>query len=80
MIQLTVEPDICIFRIRYKIQVCVEMHHIPYGDIPTWISHHLGLVGYLEYIKIPPDKSVYRYDIAWIEICIQSNADPVGRP
>jgi hypothetical protein len=31
-----------------------------HSDIPTWISHHFSLVRYLEHIKIPPDKSVYR--------------------
>ncbi len=41
-------------------------HTTYHSDIPTWISHHLGLVGYLEYIKIPPEESVYRYGIAWI--------------
>jgi hypothetical protein len=42
-----------------------------------WISHHLGLVGYLEYIKIPPEESVYRYEIAWIGIKDVSNPTPL---
>jgi hypothetical protein len=75
-IRLTVEPDLCIFKIGYKIQVCVETHHI-HSDIPTWISHYLGLVGYLEYIKIPPEESVYRYEIAWIGIKDISNPMPI---
>jgi hypothetical protein len=42
-----------------------------------WISHHLGLVGYLEHIKIPPEESVYRYEIAWIGIKAVSNPTPI---
>jgi hypothetical protein len=34
-------------------------------------------VGYLEYIKIPPEESVYRYDIAWIGIKDVSNPTPI---
>ena len=49
-------------------------HH---SGIPTWISHHLGLVGYLEYIKIPLEESVYRYEIAWIGIKDVSNTTPI---
>ncbi len=48
-----------------------------HSDIPVWISHHLGLVGYLEYIEIPPEESVYRYEIAWIEIKDVSNPIPI---
>jgi hypothetical protein len=42
-----------------------------------WIIHHLGLVGYLEYIKIPPEESVYRYEIAWIGVKDVSNPTPI---
>jgi hypothetical protein len=42
-----------------------------------WISHHLSLVGYLEYIKIPPKESVYRHEIAWIGIKDVSNPTPI---
>ncbi len=53
---------------------CTTYH----SDIPTWISHqHLGLVGYLEYIKIPPEESVYRYEIAWVGIKDVSNPMPI---
>ncbi len=48
-----------------------------HSDIPTWISHHLGLVGYLEYIKIPPEESVDRYEIAWIGMKDVSNPTPI---
>jgi hypothetical protein len=34
-------------------------------------------VGYLEYIKIPPEESVYRYEIAWIGIKDVSNPMPI---
>jgi hypothetical protein len=34
-------------------------------------------VGYLEYIKIPPEESVYRYEIAWIGIQDVSNPTPI---
>jgi hypothetical protein len=34
-------------------------------------------VGYLEYIKIPPEESVYRYEIAWIGIKDVSNPTPI---
>jgi hypothetical protein len=34
-------------------------------------------VGYLEYIKIPPEESVYRYEIAWIGITDVSNPMPI---
>ncbi len=33
--------------------------------------------GYLEYIKIPPEESVYRYEIAWIGIKDVSNPMPI---
>ncbi len=52
---------------------CTTYH----SDIPTWISHHLGLVGYLEYIKIPLEESVYRYEIAWIGIKDVSKPTPI---
>ena len=52
-------------------------HATYYSDSPTWISHHLSLVGYLEYIKIPPEESVYRYEIAWIGIKDVSNPMPI---
>jgi hypothetical protein len=52
---------------------CATYH----SDIPTWISHHLSLVGYLEYIKIPPEKSMYRYEIALIGIRDVSNPMPI---
>jgi hypothetical protein len=42
-----------------------------------WISHHLSSAGYLEYNKIPPDKSVYRYDIARVGIKDVSNLMPI---
>jgi hypothetical protein len=42
-----------------------------------WITHHLSSVGYLEYIKIPPEESVYRYEIAWIGIKDASNPTPI---
>jgi hypothetical protein len=48
-----------------------------HSNIPTWISHHLSLVGYLEYVKIPPEESVYRYEIAWIGITDVSNPTPI---
>ena len=48
-----------------------------HSDIPTWISHHLSLVGYLEYIKISPEESVYRYEIAWIGVKDVSNPMPI---
>ena len=35
------------------------------------------MVGYLEYIKIPPEESVYRYVIAWIGIKDVSNPMPI---
>ncbi len=41
------------------------------------ISHHLSLVEYLEYIKIPPEESVYRYEIAWIGIKDVFNPTPI---
>jgi hypothetical protein len=41
------------------------------------ISHHLSLAGHLEYIKIPPEESVYRYEIAWIGIKDVSNPMPI---
>jgi hypothetical protein len=47
------------------------------SDIPTWISNHLSLAGYLEYIKIPPEESVYRYEIAWTGIKDVSNPMPI---
>jgi hypothetical protein len=34
-------------------------------------------VGHLEYIKIPPEESVYRYEIAWIRIKDVSNPMPI---
>jgi hypothetical protein len=34
------------------------------------------LVGYLEYIKIPPEESVYRYEIAGVGITDVSNPTP----
>jgi hypothetical protein len=34
-------------------------------------------VGYLEYTKIPPEESVYRYEIAWIGIKDISNPMPI---
>jgi hypothetical protein len=37
-----------------------------HSDIATWISHHLSSVGYLEYIMIPLEESVYQYEIAQI--------------
>jgi hypothetical protein len=46
-------------------------------NIPTWISHHLSLAGYLEYNKIPPEESVYRYEIALIGIKDASNPTPI---
>ncbi len=46
------------------------------SDIPTWISHHLSSVGYLEYIKIPLEESVYQYEIAQIGIKDVSNPTP----
>jgi hypothetical protein len=52
---------------------CTTYH----SDISTWISHHLSLVGYLEYIKIPPEESVYRYEIAWIGIKDVSKPTPI---
>jgi hypothetical protein len=52
---------------------CATYH----SDIPTWISHHLSSVGYLEYIKIPPEESVYRYEIAWVGIKDVSNPMPI---
>jgi hypothetical protein len=52
---------------------CATYH----SDIPTWISHHLSLVGYLEHIEIPPEESVYRYEIAWIGIKDVSNPTPI---
>jgi hypothetical protein len=52
---------------------CTTYH----SDIPTWINHHLGLVGYLEYMKIPPEESVYRYEITWIGIKDVSNPMPI---
>jgi hypothetical protein len=48
-----------------------------HNDIPTWISHHLSLAGYLGYIKIPPKESVYRYEIAWIGIKDVPNPAPI---
>jgi hypothetical protein len=41
------------------------------------ISPHLSLVGYLEYIKIPPEESVYQYEIAQIGIEDVSNPTPI---
>jgi hypothetical protein len=34
-------------------------------------------VGHLEYIKIPQEESVYRYEIAWIGIKDVSNTTPI---
>jgi hypothetical protein len=34
-------------------------------------------VGYLEYIKISPEESVYRYEIAWIGIKDVANPTPI---
>jgi hypothetical protein len=48
-----------------------------HSDIPVWISHHLSLVGYLKYIKIPPEESVYRYETAWIGIKDVPNPMPI---
>ena len=48
-----------------------------HSDIPTWISHHLSSVEYLEHIKIPPEESMYRYEIAWIGIKDVSNPTPI---
>ncbi len=62
---------------RFEIQVYVLRCTTYHSDIPTWISHHLGSVGYLEYIKIPPEESVYRYEIAWIGIKDVSNPMPI---
>jgi hypothetical protein len=42
-----------------------------------WISHHLSLVGYLEHNKIPPEESVYWYEIAWFVIKDVSNPTPI---
>jgi hypothetical protein len=42
-----------------------------------WKRHHIGLVGHLESIKIPPEESVYRYEIAWIGIKDVSNPTPI---
>ena len=47
-----------------------------HSDIPMWISHHLSSVEYLEHIKIPPEESVCRYQIAWIGIEDVSNPTP----
>ncbi len=55
----------------------VVRHATYHGDIPTRISHHLILAGYLEYIKIPPEQSVYRYEIAWIGIKDVFNPTPI---
>ncbi len=75
-IRLTVELDLCILKIdtRSKYVVRRATYH---SDIPTWISPHLSLVGYLEHIKIPPEESVYRYEIAWIGIKDVSNPTPI---
>jgi hypothetical protein len=34
-------------------------------------------VGYLEHIKIPPEESVYWYEIAWVGIKDVSNPVPI---
>jgi hypothetical protein len=38
---------------------------------PPWLG------GYLEYIKIPPEESVYRYENAWVGIKDVSNPTPI---
>ncbi len=76
-IQLTAEPDLVILKIDTRSKYVVR-HSIYHSDIPTWISHHhLSLAGYLEYIKIPPEESVYRHEIAWIGIKDVSNPTPI---
>ncbi len=47
------------------------------SEILMWISHQISLVGYLEYIKIFLEESVYRYEIAWIGITDVSNPTPI---
>ncbi len=75
-IWLEVKPDLCILKIdtRSKYVMIRTTYH---SNIPMWISHHLSLAGYLEYIKIPPEESVYRYENAWIGIKYLSNPTPI---
>ncbi len=75
-IWLKVEPDLSILKIdtRSKYVVRCATYH---SDIPTWISHPLSLAGCLGYIKILPEESVHRYEIAWIGIKDASNPTPI---
>ncbi len=75
-IWFTVELDLCILKIDTRSKYVVG-HTTYHSDISTWISHHLSLVGYLEYIKIPPEESVYWYEITWIGIKDVSNPMPI---
>jgi hypothetical protein len=51
-----------------------------HSNIPTWISHHLSLEGYLEHIKIPPQESVDWYEIAAVGIKdVNPTPNPVRR-
>ncbi len=75
-IWLKVEPDLCILKIDTRSK-CVIRFTTYHSDIPTWISHHLSLVGYLEYNKILLEESVYRYEIAWVVIKDVSNPMPI---
>jgi hypothetical protein len=73
---LKLKPDLCILKIDARSKYVIR-HTTYHSDIPTWINHHLSSVGYPEHIKIPPEESVYWYEIAWIGIKDVSNPTPI---
>ncbi len=75
-IQLEVKLDLCILKIDTRSK-CVVRRTAYHSDIPTWISHHLSLAGYLEHNMLPPEESVYRYEITWVGIKDVSNPIPI---
>ncbi len=64
--RLVIEPD------------CrVSFEEADTSDTPTWRSHHLNLVGYLEQVKISPEESVQWHEITWIGINYVPNPTPI---